>query len=217
MMNPCASATRRSISRCSSRGVARSSGNWSRVCAPGARCGSPEHDRRTDRKAMSPRTSCSQQRPAEAADRAAPGHWEGRPDHRNGPLCDRHSRRDARAAQPCWCICRGWMAGARTAGEERPGARRLRRYRDERRADGIDDDSCPTSYARPSPGIAARSSPRTPSSRSTPARRCSSPTRTRPGSDRRTRTPTDCCASTSRKALTCHGGPPRTSKPSLSR
>lgn len=37
---------------------------------------------------------------------------------------------------------------------------------------------------------------------------------TRPGSDRRTRIPTVSSASTSRKARTCLGGPPKTSKPS---
>src|SRR5437762_6475929 len=56
-----------------------------------------------------------------------------------------------------------------------------------------------------------------PSSRSTPARGCSSPTRTRHGKDRQTRTRTACSASTSRKEPTCPGGRPRTSKPSLSR
>ncbi len=43
---------------------------------------------------------------------------------------------------------------------------------------------------------------------------CSSPIRTRPGSDPRTRTRTGCCVSTSRRARTCPGGPPGTSKPS---
>ena len=42
-----------------------------------------------------------------------------------------------------------------------------------------------------------------------------SPTRTARGSVARTRTPTDCCASTSRKAPTCPDGRPRRSKPSL--
>ena len=40
---------------------------------------------------------------------------------------------------------------------------------------------------------------------------------TAPGSDPATRTPTDCCASTSPKAPTCPAGPPTTSKPSPSR
>lgn len=41
MMSPCASATKRSTRRCSSRDVARSSGNWSCACAPAGRCGFP--------------------------------------------------------------------------------------------------------------------------------------------------------------------------------
>ena len=43
------------------------------------------------------------------------------------------------------------------------------------------------------------------SSRSAPARGCSSPIRTRPGNDRRTRTPRDY-ANTSRKAPSSRGG-----------
>ncbi len=61
---------------------------------------------------------------------------------------------------------------------------------------------------------AGRNTPVTPSSPSIPARECSSPTRTRPGNDRQARTRTDRCASTSRRAPICPGGPPRTSKPS---
>ena len=45
-------------------------------------------------------------------------------------------------------------------------------------------------------------------------RRSTSPTRTRPGSAARTRTPTACCASTSPRAPTCPAGPPKTSRPS---
>src|SRR5699024_2030823 len=59
------------------------------------------------------------------------------------------------------------------------------------------------------------SSPDTRSSRWTPGRRCSSPTHTRPGSDRRTRTPTACCASTSPRAPTSLAGRPEPSRPSL--
>src|SRR5580698_10997838 len=55
-----------------------------------------------------------------------------------------------------------------------------------------------------------------PSSRSRPARGCSSPTRTRRGSGQRTRTRTGCSANTSQKEPTCPGGRPRTSKPSPS-
>ena len=41
MMSPCASATRRSTSRCSSRAVVRSSVSWSRVCVPAGHYGAP--------------------------------------------------------------------------------------------------------------------------------------------------------------------------------
>src|SRR5215213_6143948 len=56
--------------------------------------------------------------------------------------------------------------------------------------------------------------PLAPSSRSTPASPSTSPTRTRPGSAARTRTPTACCDSTSPKAPSCLAGTPKKSRPS---
>ena len=57
----------------------------------------------------------------------------------------------------------------------------------------------------------------TPSSRSRPASRSTSPTRRAPGSAARTRTPTACSASTSPKAPTSHAGAPTTSNRSRPR
>lgn len=62
-----------------------------------------------------------------------------------------------------------------------------------------------------------KSSPGTRSSPSILARECSSPTPTRPGSARQTRTQTGCCGSTSRKEPTCLDGRPRNSEQLLSR
>src|SRR5690625_4558897 len=73
---------------------------------------------------------------------------------------------------------------------------------------------CLISCVRPSPGIAVRNCPGTRNSLWKLARKCSLPTRTRPGSELRTKTRTGCCGSTSRKARTCRDGQLRTSKPS---
>src|SRR4051794_4903577 len=75
MMRPCASRTRRSTRPCLFRAGARCSGNWSPVGAPAGRCGCPARARQPRDGMVTPEVMISE-RPAEAADRAVPGHWE---------------------------------------------------------------------------------------------------------------------------------------------
>ena len=133
MMSPCASATRRSTSRCSSRAVARSSVSWSRACAPAGRCEFRGHGPRTSRRATSPRRG--HQRATRRGRRPRrPRALGRRPDHRYWPVRDRHRSSSARsrsttagAPAPRWRA----RATSRTV-KNGPIARRLRRHRDER-------------------------------------------------------------------------------------
>ena len=132
-----------------------------------------------------PRHGHDQRPPAEAADRAVPGHWEGdlivgkASKSAVGTLVERTTRyvlllhlpdgKDARAVDEAM-----------------------------RQAIATLPDSCSAA----SPGTRARRCPATPRSPSTPASPSTSVTPTAPGSGHRTRTPTGCSASTCPKAPT---------------
>ena len=63
----------------------------------------------------------------------------GRPDHRDRPVGDRHARGAQQPLHAAGAPAPAGRLGREAAGEERPLAWRLRRHRDERRADGVDD------------------------------------------------------------------------------
>ena len=77
MMSRCGSRTRRSTRRSTSRAAARCDASWSRACAPGGRCACPRARTRGRGKQFVTAEVMISERPAEAADRAVPGHWEG--------------------------------------------------------------------------------------------------------------------------------------------
>ena len=60
-----------------SRAAARSSANWWPACGPAGRCGCPGARTRQRAQGHVTREVMISERPAEADDRAIPGHWEG--------------------------------------------------------------------------------------------------------------------------------------------
>ena len=128
------------------------------------------------------------ERPAEAADRAVPGHWEGDLIAGRGrKSADRHPGRARPPGSRCWCRCpSGKAAEPRSRTPLTPVIAGLPDAL--RRSLTWDQGSEMASTRR---------------SRSPRTARSTSATRTRPGSGAPTRTPTGCCASTSPRAPTC--------------
>ena len=151
------------------------------------------------------------ERPAEAGDRAVPGHWEGDlliglERSAIGTLVERTTRFTMLVHLPRedgYGVIPRTKNGPPLAGY---GAIAMKN------ALAATITTMPEQLRRSLTWTAARSCRRTPSSRSRPVSRSTSPTRTAHGSAARTRTPTACCGSTSPKAPTSRDGAPRRSK-----
>ena len=77
MMSRSGSRTRRSTRPCTSRAAERCGASSRPVCGPGGRCAFPEPAAERRGKSFVTEKILISERPAEAEDRAVPGHWEG--------------------------------------------------------------------------------------------------------------------------------------------
>ena len=213
MMSRCGSLTRRSTRRCMSRAAVPSSASWSRACVPAGRCacrvlapGKQPGGHVTSEVLIS-------ERPAEADDRAVPGHWEG--DliiglHRSaiGTVVERSTRFTMLLHLPR-------MPGYGTEPRAKNGPA-LAGYGAARwPRPGPNHHHMPEQLRRSLTWDRGKELARTPSSRSPPGSRSTSPTPTAPGSAARTKTPTAFYANTFRRAPTSPAGTQTTSQPSL--
>ncbi|GAA3745663.1 hypothetical protein HDA32_000600 [Spinactinospora alkalitolerans] len=155
------------------------------------------------------------ERPAEAEDRAVPGHWEGdliigTGRSAIGTLVERTARFTMLLHLP---RLDGYGVEPQVKNGPTPAGRGTEAVKAAitgaittlpeqlRRSLTWDRGKEPVRHAQPA---------------STPGCRSTSPTRTAPGNGTRTKTPTDCCASTSPRAQTCRDGMPTNSRPLLS-
>ena len=156
------------------------------------------------------------QRPAEAEDRAVPGHWEGdliigTDRSAIGTVVERTTRFTMLLHLPRLA---GWGVEARVkngpalAGH---GAVAMRS------AIAAQMTTMPDQLRRSLTWDRGKELAQHSQLKTTPVSRSTSPTRTRPGSAARTRTLTGYCASTFQRAPTYPAGAPKTSKPSPSR
>ena len=151
------------------------------------------------------------QRPAEAADRAVPGHWEG------DLIIGTGARRSAPwssapAASPCCCTCRR----ARPYGPAVKNGPALDRHGAEAVRDAIAARSAtlPEHLRRSLTWDQGTEMAQHARLRIDTGLQSTSATRTAPGSAAPTRTPTGCCASTSPRAPTSPATAPTTWPPS---
>ena len=147
MMSPCGSPTRRSTRRCTSRAAARCERELTACLRTGRALRVPRaRTRGRGKKFVTPEVMISE-RPAEADDRAVPGHWEGDlilglDRSAIGTLVERTTRFTMLLHLP-----RMDGHGDRAPRQERPAARRARRRGGARRDRRARSSRCPSNCA----------------------------------------------------------------------